>query len=50
MFPYTEKYKEFESDIQNNDWLYKISQKTKYIRFFESFGTIEKSSVLFYHI
>ena len=27
MFPYTEKYTESESDIQNNDLLYKINKK-----------------------
>ena len=27
MFPYTEKYTESESDIQNNDLLYKIDQQ-----------------------
>ena len=27
MFPYTAKYTESESDIQNNDLLYKIHQK-----------------------
>ena len=27
MFPYTEKYTESESDIQNNDLLYKTHQK-----------------------
>ena len=27
MFPYTEKYAESESDIQNNDLLYNIDQK-----------------------
>ena len=29
MFPYTEKYTESESDIQNNDSLYKIHPKCK---------------------
>ena len=27
MFPYTEKYTESESDIQNNDLLYKIDKQ-----------------------
>ena len=27
MFPYRVKYTESESDIQNNDWLYKIDQQ-----------------------
>ena len=27
MFPYTVKDTEFEYDIQNNNWLYKINQK-----------------------
>ena len=37
MFPYTEKYTESESDIQNNDLLYKIDQKLQ-----NAFETLEK--------
>ena len=40
MFPYTEKYTESESDIQNNDLLYKTHQQHK--NTFEMLETFEK--------
>ena len=41
MFPYTEKYTESESDIQNKDSLYKTDQTCQ--NTFENLETFEKS-------
>ena len=43
MFLYTEKYTESESDIQNNDLLYKINQQCQ--NTFEVFEQIGKSKI-----
>ena len=42
MFPYRVKYNESESDIQNNDLLYKTHQK--YQNTFEFFRTFSRNS------
>ena len=43
MFPYTEKYTESESDIQNNDLLYKIDHKCQNtFELFEKFPKFQK--------
>ena len=48
MFPYRVKYNESESDIQNNDLLYKIHQKHQNTsKLLEQFETIQKLKVLF---
>ena len=44
MFPYRVKYTEFESDIQNNDLLYKISQQCQ--NTFEHLEHIKKNKKL----
>ena len=42
MFPYTEKYTESESDIQNNNLFYKIGQQCQNtLELLEKFGKIE---------
>ena len=45
MFPYTEKYIESESDIQNINLLYKIAENAKTISFFcfGKFGFVEEN-------
>ena len=46
MFVYTEKYTESESDIQNNDSLYKTHQKHQNtFDLLEQFGKIEKVTI-----
>ena len=46
MFPYTEKYTESESDIQNNNLLYKTHQQcqTTFV-FFENVVKLEKIKI-----
>ena len=52
MFPYTKKYTKFESDIQNNDTLYKLTrQYQKAFELFEKFRKHEETQkTLFYFV
>ena len=45
MFPYTVRYNESESDIQNNNLLYKIEQQCQSIFEIWENWTIEKSKM-----
>ena len=46
MFPYTEKYTESESDIQNNNLFYKICQKCQNVFYLlENFGKLKCSKL-----
>ena len=48
MFPYTVKYTEFESDIQNNNLLYKIHKKYQNaFELLEHFEIFQKSILLY---
>ena len=52
MFPYTVKYTESESDIQNNNLLYKIHQNAKILSkcWKMNFENITKNQILFYYM
>ena len=49
MFPYRVKYTESESDIQNNDLLYKIHQNSKNTFDFLEKNRIFQKSIFFKH-
>ena len=54
MFPYTVKYTESDSDIQNNNSLYKIDQTCQntfdFILFFENVGKFRKRQKTYFYL